>query len=103
MYLIGDIGNTEIKICLFDSKLKLVNKSRFSTRSLNISKLNRNLKFLKKNKTKINKIIFSSVVPNVFKTIKNYLKKIVKIKCYEVKNCNLNNFVLHNLFFLNML
>jgi len=26
MYLIGDIGNTDIKICLFNNNLKLVKK-----------------------------------------------------------------------------
>ena len=30
MYLIGDIGNTDIKICLFNSNLKLVKKIRLS-------------------------------------------------------------------------
>lgn len=29
MYLIGDIGNTEIKICLFDGDLKLVKKKDY--------------------------------------------------------------------------
>ena len=34
MYLIGDIGNTDIKIFLFNSKFKIIKKIRFSTTSL---------------------------------------------------------------------
>ena len=32
MYLIGDIGNTDIKICLFNNNLKLVKKVRLKTK-----------------------------------------------------------------------
>ena len=31
MYLIGDIGNTETKICLFNDKKKLLKKKIFNT------------------------------------------------------------------------
>tara|TARA_Y100000590_G_C15651886_1_gene989085 strand:- start:633 stop:1379 length:747 start_codon:yes stop_codon:yes gene_type:complete len=93
MYLIGDIGNTHIKICLFNSKLKLINKIRFSSNSLNNKYLNRNLNFLKKYKNQVHKILFSSVVPKAFKIIKKFLKKIFKIKCIELKNCNLRNLI----------
>ena len=34
MYLIGDIGNTETKICLFSNKKKLLNKKIFNTNNL---------------------------------------------------------------------
>jgi len=93
MYLIGDIGNTHIKICLFNSKLKLVNKIRFSTNSLNNKYLNKKLIFLKKYRFQMNKILFSSVVPNAFKTIKKFFKKKFKINCIELKNCNLSNLI----------
>ena len=93
MYLIGDIGNTHIKICLFNSKLKLVNKIRFSTNSLNNNYLNKKLIFLKKYRFQMNKILFSSVVPNAFKTIKKFFKKKFKINCIELKNCNLSNLI----------
>ena len=70
MYLIGDIGNTEIKICLFKSNLKLIKRIRIPTVFLNNNILYIKLKFLKKYKNKINKVVFSSVVPSVFKMIK---------------------------------
>ena len=89
MYLIGDIGNTEIKIHLFNDNLKLIKKIRFSTNELNYQKLDKKLKFLKKFKSNIQKIIFSPVVPNVFKIISFYIKKKIKIECMELKNCNL--------------
>jgi len=93
MYLIGDIGNTNIKICLFNSKLISVKKINFSISSLNKKYLYNNLKFLKKYKNKIDTILFSSVVPKLFKLIKKILKKIITIRCLELKNCNLNKFV----------
>jgi len=93
MYLIGDIGNTNIKICLFNSKLISVKKINFSTSSLNKKYLYNNLKFLKKYKNKIDTILFSSVVPKLFNHIKKILKKIIKIRCLELKNCNLNKLV----------
>ena len=93
MYLIGDIGNTNIKICLFNSKLISIKKINFSTSSLNKKYLYNNLKFLKKYKNKIDTILFSSVVPKLFKLIKKILKKIITIRCLELKNCNLNKFV----------
>jgi len=93
MYLIGDIGNSEIKICLFNSNLKLVRKTKFPAKNLNKKYIHENLKFVKKFDKQIIKIIFSSVVPKSFKLIKLSLKKLIKIKCFELKNCNLKNLV----------
>ena len=60
MYLIGDIGNTEVKICLFSNKSKLLKKLRISTQSLNQKNLNKNLRFLKnKKKNKKSAFLFS--------------------------------------------
>ena len=42
---------------------------------------------------KINKVLFSSVVPNAFKFVKTHLNKAVKTKCVELKSCKLNNFI----------
>ena len=38
MYLIGDIGNTDIKICLFNNNLNLIKKIRIRTNLLNLKK-----------------------------------------------------------------
>mgnify|MGYP001414174690 CR=1 FL=1 len=93
MYLIGDIGNTEIKIFLFNSNFKIIKKIRLSTINISNKYVNKNLKFLKKNKNKINRILFSSVVPKAFKIIKLSLKKIIKTKCFELKDLNLKKFL----------
>ena len=91
MYLIGDIGNTDIKICLFNNSLKLVKKVRLKTILLNNNYLSKNLKFIKKYKSKIKKVLFSSVVPVAYKNIKMFVEKSIKIKCIELKKLKLNN------------
>ena len=53
MYLIGDIGNTDIKICLFNANLKLIKQVRFKTVLLNKNYLEKNLRFIKKYKLDI--------------------------------------------------
>ena len=55
MYLIGDIGNTETKICLFSDKLILLKKIRILTPSLNNKNLNKQLNFLKNKKKSLKK------------------------------------------------
>jgi len=91
MYLIGDIGNTDIKICLFNNNLKLVKKVRLKTILLNKNYLSKNLKFIKKYKLKITKILISSVVPVAYKNIKMFIEKSIRIKCIELKKLKLNN------------
>ena len=91
MYLIGDIGNTDIKICLFNNNLKLVKKVRLKTILLNNNYLSKNLKFIKKYKSKIIKVLISSVVPVAYKNIKMFIEKSIKIKCIELKKLKLNN------------
>ena len=91
MYLIGDIGNTDVKICLFNNNLKLVKKIRLKTILLNKNYLINNLKFTKKYKSKIKKVLISSVVPVAYKNIKKFIEKSIKIKCVELKKLKLNN------------
>jgi len=91
MYLIGDIGNTDIKICLFNNNLKLVKKVRLKTILLNKNYLSKNLKFIKKYKSKIIKVLICSVVPVAYKNIKKFFEKSIKIKCIELKKLKLNN------------
>ena len=75
MYLVGDIGNTETKICLFNKKEKLLIRKAINTNNINMISLNKHLMFLKNNQKKIDKVIFSSVVPNTYKKKKTILKK----------------------------
>ena len=93
MYLIGDIGNTDIKIFLFNTKFKIIKKIRFSAESLSNNYLYRKLKFLNIYKEQDIKILFCSVVPKSFNLIKSNIKKILKKPCYEVKNYNLRKLV----------
>ena len=85
MYLIGDIGNTDIKICLFNNKLILIRKIRLKTSLLNNNYLANNLKFINKYKSKITKVLISSVVPLAYKNIKKFIEKSIKINCIELK------------------
>ena len=89
MYIIGDIGNTETKICLFDSKKKLLKKKIFNTASIKNFNLNKNLNFINPYNKKIKKIIFSSVVPEVFKNIKKFIKKKFQLQTKELKQHNI--------------
>ena len=93
MYLIGDIGNTDIKICLFNANLKLIKQVRFKTVLLNNNYLEKNLIFIKKYKLDLKKVLFSSVVPVIYKRIKNIIEKIIKVKCTELKQLRLDKLV----------
>ena len=93
MYLIGDIGNTDIKICLFNQNLKLINQVRFKTVLSNKNYLEKNLRFIKKYKLDIKKVLFSSVVPVIYKGIKNIIEKTIKVKCTELKQLRLDKLV----------
>jgi len=91
MYLIGDIGNTDIKICLFNTNLKLIKKIRIKTNLLSKNYILKNLKFIKNYRVEIKKILFSSVVPSAFKKIKKFIDKSIKVKCIELKKLNLKS------------
>jgi type III pantothenate kinase len=93
MYLLGDIGNSETKLCLVSQKNKILKKIIFSTKDLNQKKLKKNFKNLKIDYKKIEKILFCSVVPKSFNLIKKYLSKKTKVKCNEVKNLDLKSLI----------
>ena len=93
MYLIGDIGNTDIKICLFDKNCKAVKKLTLKTNLISNKYLASNLNFLTKYSDKINIILFSSVVPPIYSVIRKFLNNKLKKKCIELKQLNLNKLV----------
>ena len=93
MYLLGDIGNSETKLCLVSKKNKIIKKIIFSTKDINQKKLEKNFKNLKIDYKKIEKILFCSVVPKSFNLIKKYLFKKIKVRCYEVKNLGLKSLI----------
>ena len=89
MYLIGDIGNTETKICLFNDKKKLLKKKIFDTNNFKKINLSDKFKFLNSYRKKIDKIMFSSVVPNVYKNVKVSIKKKLRADVKELKQLDL--------------
>ena len=90
--LVGDIGNTSIKLCLINDKLKIIKKYSIKTEKLmkekNIIKLFKPI--LDKNIKK--KVLFSSVVPKAYVKINKLLKK-KNYHVYEVKNLSLKNLI----------
>jgi type III pantothenate kinase len=93
MYILGDIGNTETKIFLVSRNNKIIKKLTLSTKDINFAKLKKLfINFIVDDK-KIRKILFCSVVPKVFNTIKKFLSKKIKLKCHEVKDLNLKSLI----------
>ena len=93
MYLIGDIGNSEIKICLLDKKNNIIKRINFLNSNLSLKDLKKSFSKLENYFPKIKKILFCSVVPNSFKLIKIFLKKKTKITCFEIKQLNLSSII----------
>ena len=72
-YLMGDIGNTNIKICKINKNFKIINTYLFETKNINLERnLNKKLKNIL-NKNINNKVLISSVVPPVYRKILKYL------------------------------
>ena len=93
MYIIGDIGNTETKICVFSSQKKSIKKIILRTNLLSNSYLKKKLFFIFKKKNGIKKIVFSSVVPKKFILIKAFLLKNLKLKSFEIKDLNIKKLI----------
>ena len=75
-YLVGDIGNTNIKICKIDKKFRIKNTYLFNSKSSNLKKKELTAKIKSMSEKNINKnVLFSSVVPEVFNKIKFILKR----------------------------
>ena len=89
MYIIGDIGNTEVKIFLINEKLKKIKKIVLKTNMINNKYLNKKFRHIIKIKQKIDKIIICSVVPKKYKVIDIFFKQKFKKKSKELKKINL--------------
>ena len=97
--LIGDIGNTIIKICLAEIKsLKIKKIIYFNSNNISSkNSLKKELKKIIKNKS-INKVaLFSSVVPKYQLILKKLLKKVYKIKLREIKESKINKIIKINI------
>ena len=91
MIILGDIGNSETKICLLNTSNKIIKRLIFDTKSVNnflLKKLFNNNYFKNKN---ITKILFCNVVPKSFNILKIFFEKKYKVKCYELKNLKISN------------
>jgi type III pantothenate kinase len=93
MIIVGDIGNTETKICLVDSKNKIVKRIILNTKKINFSTLKKSLYNLNLKNKIIDKCLFCSVVPKSFKEIKRFFNQNYKLKCYELKTLKLNRLI----------
>ena len=93
MYILGDIGNSETKIFLVNSKDTILKNINFSTKKINNKILRSKLKLLVSDFKNIKKILFCSVVPESFYLVKKFLSNKTKIRCYEIKNLNLKSLI----------
>ena len=90
MIIVGDIGNTEVKICFFYNGLK--KKYLFKTDSLNKNIIRNKFNFLRK-KIYLKNAIISSVVPKTFTQIKKIFYNLYKVNCVELKKLNLTRLI----------
>ena len=93
MIIVGDIGNTETKICLINSNKKIIKKINLNTKKITKSLIKKSFSYLRLKDKKIKKCLFCSVVPKSFNLIKKSLIKDYKINCYELKNLNLHKLI----------
>jgi len=90
MIIVGDIGNTEVKICFFYNGLK--KKYLFKTDSLSKKIIRNKFNFLRK-KIYLKNAIISSVVPKTFSQIKKIFYNLYKVNCVELKKLNLTRLI----------
>ena len=93
MIIVGDIGNTETKICLINSNNKIIKKITFNTRKINSTLLKKSIFNLMLKNKKVDKCLFCSVVPKSFNKIKSFFNNNHKIKCYELKSLKLSKLI----------
>ena len=90
MIIVGDIGNTEVKICFFYNGLK--KKYLFKTDSLNKKIIRNKFNFLRK-KIYLKNAVISCVVPKTFTQIKKIFYNLYKVNCVELKKLNLTRLI----------
>ncbi|MDC3403470.1 type III pantothenate kinase [Candidatus Pelagibacter sp.] len=93
MIIVGDIGNTETKVCLIDKSNKIIKKIIIKTKNINNNSLSVLLTKFKLSKINIKKVLFCSVVPKAFNQIKKIFYQKLKIKIYELKDLDLKKMI----------
>jgi len=90
MNIVGDIGNSDTKVCIIKNK-KIFKRIIFPTKLLTKSFFNNKFKFIKK--LNITSSLFCSVVPKKFEIIKDVLNRRYSIKTYELKKIDLKDII----------
>jgi type III pantothenate kinase len=93
MIIVGDIGNTETKICLVNSKNKIIKRININTKKIKYIIFKTSISSFNIKNRLIQKCLICSVVPKTYNEIKNFFNKSYKIKCYEIKNLKLNKII----------
>ena len=93
MHILGDIGNSETKVVLVNSKNKIIKTINFPSKKINDKILKSKFKYLIKDFSKVKKILFCSVVPKSFIMINKFISKNIKKRCYEVKDLKLKSLI----------
>ena len=97
--LIGDIGNTITKLCIFETKNFKLRKIVYfnSNKILSKSYLKKILKKYIKSTTFNKFALFSSVVPRYHIKLGQFLSRFYKIKLIEIKQKNINKIIKINI------
>ena len=93
MYILGDIGNSETKVFLVNTKKKIIKNINLPSKNISNKILSSKLNFLVRDFKKIEKILFCSVVPKSFDIIRKFLSTKTTIKCFEVKDLDLKSLI----------
>ena len=93
MLIVGDIGNSDTKICIINSRNKIIKKIIFSSKNINSSYLKKKIPFSYFKKLDIDKSLFCSVVPKTFYLIKKHLQKYFKIRSIEIKDLKIEKII----------
>ena len=93
--LIGDIGNTNTKICLIEYQtFKIKRQFYFNSKSINSENfMIKNLKKIVSNNSIYKIALFSSVVPNYHLKMKKLFKKLYNVQLIEIKEEKINKIV----------
>ncbi len=101
-YLVGDIGNTFVKISILNYKFDIKKSYSIETEKLYGKKKINNFFKTFLNEKIYKKVLFSSVVPNAYKKINKYLKE-KNFRSFEIKDLKIKNILNINIKNLNQL
>tara|TARA_B100000963_G_scaffold343088_1_gene344568 strand:+ start:185 stop:931 length:747 start_codon:yes stop_codon:yes gene_type:complete len=95
-FLIGDIGNTFTKICILDKNFSILRSYSFETGKMHKGNFLNVIIKKKNNKDLCPVLLFSSVVPKIFRIIKKNFK-LTKYKILEIKDLDINKVIKINI------